>query len=88
MKSVGEAAAGELCYYDLIIRDEEVLEPKVLQDHFEYAKRDVQCHNVFIMNVEANRIGDDVARGSITIRFNCIKLAEPDMTKLREFLKN
>jgi hypothetical protein len=87
MKLIGDAAAGQLCYSDLTIIDDEMLDPKMLNEHFEYAKKDVQCHNVFIMNVEPFRSHDDVARGSITFRFNCIKLAEPDMSKLKEFFK-
>ena len=86
IKSISEAKPGEFCYYDLSISDEEMLKPEILGEHLEYAKRHVQSENVMIINIETAIRYEDYYQISV-IRFKCVKLAEPDTSKIVEKFK-
>lgn len=86
IKSISEAKPGEFCYYDLSISDEEMLKPEILGEHIEYAKRHVQSENVMIINIEPTMRYEDHYQISV-IRFKCVKLAEPDISKMRKKFK-
>lgn len=84
MKSIGEAKPGEFCYYDLHITPEEPLNMKEFESHLQYSKADVLQQNVLIISIEPINSYEYGPVPLLTIRYNCIKLAEPDMSKMKE----
>ena len=84
MKTISEAKPGEFCYYDLHISPEEPLNIKEFESHLQYSKADVLQQNVLIISIEPINSYEYGAYPHLTIRYNCIKLAEPDTSKMKE----
>jgi hypothetical protein len=80
MKTIEEAKAGEVCYFDLHISDEMLINRADIGAYIHHKLKQIRVSSVAVFSITRHIPKDFI--GGFVIRYNCIRLAEPDISDL------
>jgi|APSaa5957512535_1039671.scaffolds.fasta_scaffold140156_3 hypothetical protein len=88
MNTVQDALPGEACYMDIVLPNDAIARSNFfLGDFYKHSLQNFRSQNVMVISINKHDTHDDFLRDTTTWRFTGIKLAEPEISELKEFYK-